>query len=158
MTLKKRQSKKQTKSAAKPNVQKIAETFEAEFNKTMKLVPLPDGSVAYKNFIVKENKKGIWQILSKTTLDPHGEFNLKSCALIGAKALDRLDFNGFNEVKQLDNKYWSNYTTVQVCQHHIKKIKEFDRYMIMLNKLEHSTWLADIYKEEISKRFHWSFV
>jgi len=162
MTQKKRQPKKLFKSVArpaqKPNVQKIAETLETEFNNTMKLVPLPDGSIVYKDYVVKENKHGRWAILKKNTLGNQGEFNLKSCALIAAKALSTVHLAQYNEIKMLDSRYWSSYNTTQFCRIAMPKIKDFDHYLIMLNKLEHNEWLAENCKAEISKRFQWSFV
>jgi hypothetical protein len=143
MTQKKRQFKKPNKPVAKPahkpNVQKIAESFEADFNKTMQLVPLPDGSIVYKDYVVKENKQGRWVITRKTAIGIQGEFNLKSCALIGAKSLSRVQLDAYNEIKMLDTRYTNSYNRVQVCRKIIAGIKDFDHYMIMLNKLEHNT-------------------
>jgi hypothetical protein len=162
MTQKKRPFKKHNKPvvkpAQKPNVQKIAETFEADFNKTMQLVPLPDGSIVYKDYVVKENKQGRWVVTRKTAIGVQGEFNLRSSALIAAKSLHRVQLDQYNEIKMLDTRYWNSYNTIQVCRKIIPGIKDFDHYMIMLNKLEHNTWLADNCKAEISKRFRWSFV
>lgn len=155
MTKTKRQSKHKNKVHS---VDKLAESFDIDFKKILPLIPLPDGSVVYKNYQIKENKRGRWVIYSTHALDPHGEFNLKSCALIAAKALSRVQLEKYNEIKMLDTKYWSNYYTTQVCQHHIKKIKDFEHYLIMLNKLEHSSWIADNTKSEISSIFRSSFV
>jgi hypothetical protein len=162
MTQKKRPPKKPSTTVAKktqkPNVQKIAETLETEFNKTMKLVPLPDGSIVYKEYIVKENKQGRWDILKKNALGNQGEFNLKSCALVAAKALSTVHMDQYNEIKMLDSRYWTSYNTTLHCKNVMPKIKDFDHYLIMLNKLEHNEWLAENCKSEISKRFQWSFV
>lgn len=159
MTQKRRPFKPKAKPAPKPNVDKLSQSFDIDFQKILPLIPLPDGSVVYKNYIVKEASNGYWNIYSKRTgSDSHGQFNLKSCALMAAKALTQMQIDKFNSIKMLDTKYWANYQTTVVCKHHIKSAKDFERYLILLNKLEHSTWQADNCKEQISKMFRWSFV
>jgi len=159
MTKTKHQSKKKQQSSRPvPNVEKLAETFEIDFKKIVPLIPLPDGSVVYKDYIAKQNKDGRWVLHKKNTLGTQGEFNLKTCALIAAKALTMVHIEKYNEIKMLDNRYWANHYTVQVCKKHLPNIKDFDHYMIMLNKYEHSMWLEEHCKEEISKMFRWSFV
>jgi hypothetical protein len=143
----------------RPDVKKLADVLDIEFKKIVPLIPLPDGSVAYKDFVVKKNKAGAWCIYSKhTTNYSHGEFNLQTCALVAAKALTQMQLQRYNEIKSLDNKYWSNFYRTSVYQHNIKLAKDYDRYLILLNKLEDSTWKASHYKEEISKLFRWAFV
>jgi hypothetical protein len=150
--------KKQTHKP-RPDVKKLADVLDIEFKKIVPLIPLPDGSVAYKNYIVKKNKAGSWCIYSKQTTNySHGEFNLQTCALVAAKALAQMQLQRYNEIKSLDNKYWSNFYRTSVYQHNIKLAKDYDRYLILLNKLEDSTWKANHYKEEISKLFRWAFV
>jgi hypothetical protein len=149
---------KQT-NKSRPDVKKLADVLDIEFKKIVPLIPLPDGSVAYKNYVVKKNKAGSWCIYSKQTTNySHGEFNLQTCALVAAKALAQMQLQRYNEIKSLDNKYWSNFYRTSVYQHNIKLAKDYDRYLILLNKLEDSTWKANHYKEEISKLFRWAFV
>ena len=141
------------------DVKKLADVLDIEFKKIVPLIPLPDGSVAYKDYIVKKTKNGGWCIYSKhSTNYSHGDFNLQTCALIGAKALSQMRLADYNDIKSLDNKYWNNYYRSSVYQHNIKSAKDYDRYLILLNKLEDSTWKASHYKEEISKLFRWAFV
>ena len=150
---------KHKQQATRTDVKKLADVLDIEFKKIVPLIPLPDGSVAYKDYIVKKNKDDTWHIYSKQTTNySHGEFNLQTCALVAAKALSQMQLQRFNEIKTLDNKYWSNFYRTSVYQHNIKLAKDNDRYMILLNKLEDSTWKANHYKEEISKLFRWAFV
>jgi len=154
-------TKPKNKQPNKPrsDVKKLADVLDIEFKKIVPLIPLPDGSVAYKDYVVKKNKAGAWCIYSKhTTNYSHGEFNLQTCALVAAKALSQLQLQRYNEIKSLDNKYWSNFYRTSVYQYNIKLAKDTDRYLILLNKLEDSTWKANHYKEEISKLFRWAFV
>lgn len=155
--------KQKTRSKTKPNAQldlkRLAETLDIEFTKNLQLIPLPDGSIAYKDYFVKQNKVGNWCIYRRTTgADVYGTFNLKTCALIAAKALHFTHLDKYNEVKQLDSKYWSNYTRTSVYKYNMKSTKDYERYLILLNKLEDSTWKASHYKDEISRMFRWSFV
>ena len=151
--------KQHFKSKPKLDLKRLAESMDIEFTKNLPLLPLPDGSVAYKDYIVKENKFGNWVIHKRTTgNDVHGIFNLKTCALIAAKALAGTRLEKYNEIKQLDNKYWSSYYRSTVYRNNIKTAKDYDRYLILLNKLEDSTWKADHYKGEITRVFRWTFV
>ena len=78
--------------------------------------------------------------------------------MLSAKAYNRNDLNKFFEIKNLDNQYWASYSDNQVYQHNIKKTKDFDRYIVLLNKLEDSQTRSEHLKEQISRMFKWSFV
>ena len=151
-------NKTKTKHVSKVNIAKLADVLDIEFKKILPLIPLPDGSVVYRNFVVKQDSHGNWCILSKGTATIHGQFNLRTCALVGAKCLSQMQLQRYNEIKDLDNRYWSSTYRTSVYEHNIKSAKDYDRYLILLNKLEDSTWKARHYKEEISKLFRWSFV
>jgi hypothetical protein len=151
--------KPKSKVQKQQEIKTLAETLDIEFKNIVTLIPLPNGAVAYKDYIIKQTKTGSWGIFIKRTADDcHGEFNLKTCALIAAKALSGLRLQHYNEIKQLDTKYWSNYYRSTVYQHNIKTVKDMERYLILLNKLEDSKWKASHYKDEISKLFRWAFV
>ena len=77
---------------------------------------------------------------------------------MAAKAYSKTQLEKYFEVKRLDNRYWASYCDTQIYSHNIKTAKDFDRYLILLNKLEDSTWKASHYKDEISKLFRWAFV
>lgn len=139
-------------------LKQIAESFKEEFKASLPITTLPDGSAVYKDYLIKETSKknwGIYHIRSKTLID---EYYLKTCALMAAKAYNNTDMVKFLNIKRLDNRYWANYCDTLVYQKNIKTAKDLDRYLILLNKLEHSTTLATHFKGEISKMFKWSFV
>ena len=77
---------------------------------------------------------------------------------MAAKAYSRTDINKFFEIKHLDNKYWASYSDNQVYRKNIKTAKDFDRFQVLLNKLELSQQETDRFKEKISTMFKWSFV
>jgi len=67
-------------------VAKKLEKFLEDVNDIMPLTILPDGSVAYKNYVIKKNKDASWtlsriQNQSKIFIEV---FNLKSSALLAA--------------------------------------------------------------------------
>jgi hypothetical protein len=45
-----------------------------------------------------------------------------------------------------------------IFQHNIKTAKDFERFLILLNRLEESQLREQQFKEEISRMFKWSFV
>jgi len=139
-------------------IKDIATQLANEFDNKLQLTVLPNGSVAYKNYIVKEIKNKNWAVYEKDSKQFIGQFFLKSCALMAAKAHDKVNIVRFNEVKQLDTKYWANHSDSMIFKHNIKKAKDIDRYLILLTKLERSTTLRDYYKDKISRMFSWSFV
>ena len=77
---------------------------------------------------------------------------------MAAKAYDAVQIEKYFEIKRLDNRYWANYCDTLIYKRNIKTAKEFERYLILLNKLEQSNALAEHYKDEISRMFKWSFV
>jgi hypothetical protein len=139
-------------------VQELAAHFEQDLNKTLQLSIQPDGSVVYKNYLIKINELGNWGIYSIQSTHSVDEFYLKTSAVMAAKAYHNTNLTKFFEIKHLDQKYWSNYCDTLVYKNNIKTAKDFERYMILLNKLEHTEFLTGHYKEQISMMFKWSFV
>jgi hypothetical protein len=139
-------------------VKDLAIDLASEVQSNLPVSVLPDGSVVYKNYLIKLSKSGKWGIYNIENKHLVEQFFLKTCAIMAAKAYDRIDIRKFLEIKQLDNKYWSNYSDTLVYKNNIIKTKSTERYLILLNKLEHSDLLAKHCKAEISRMFKWSFV
>lgn len=151
--------KKQNKPKPKPKfIKELASQFEAELNKSMPVTVRQDGSLLYKNYVIKQNNKNNWAIYHEGSTDSVDEFYLKTCALMGAKAYQSTDLNRYFEIKRLDNKYWASYSDNQIYRKNIKTAKDSDRFMILLNKLEDSETQAAHFKEAISRMFKWTFV
>lgn len=138
-------------------VKALAAEFEHDLNRVLPITVQVDGSLVYKDYLVKENKVGNWIVYHIPGKTPVGEFYLKTCALMAAKAYSKTDINKFFEIKRIDDKYWANRSDLAVYTKNIKLAKDFDRYLILLNKLEHSKDLTTFYKEKISTMFTWSF-
>lgn len=139
-------------------VQELAAHFEQDLNKTLPLSIQPDGSVVYKNFLIKINELGNWGIYNIQSRHSVDQFYLKTSAVMAAKAYNNTNLTKFFEIKHLDQKYWANYCDTLVYKNNIKTAKDFERYLILLNKLEHTEFLTEHYKEQISMMFKWSFV
>jgi hypothetical protein len=145
------------KKQNKKQVKELAVQFEAELNRSLPISIQPNGSIVYKNFIIKRTPVGMWGLYNLSSMYLLESFQLKTCALMAAKQYT-INLNKFFEIKRIDTKYWNFFSDVQVYKHNIKRTKDFDRYVILLNKLEHSEEVSAYYKEVISRMFKWTFV
>jgi hypothetical protein len=148
--------KKQTHES---KVKELAEDFGNTLTKQLPVILLKNGAIGYKDFIIKQNSLGRWGIHSIHNLkETVGEYNLKTCALMAAKAYNSTQIARFNEIKELDNHYQANHIEHQVYKKNIKSAKELDKYIILLNKLEESVFKTEAYKQKITTMFHYAFV
>jgi hypothetical protein len=148
--------KKQNKTKTRI-IKDLAVQFEDELNKSLPISVQPNGSISYKNYLIKTNAQGDWCIHKSSVIDPLGVFYLKTSALMAARAYDRTDLNKMFEIKRIDTDYKNNYIDSLVFANSIKKSKDFSRYIILLNKLEYSQARTEHFKDMISKMFKWSF-
>lgn len=139
-------------------VKELASTFEDELNNSLPVTVLPNGNIAYKNYVIKKTIQDNWAVYIKSSNCLIDEYHLKTCALMSINAYTKNNLAKFFEIKRLDNSYWASYSDNQVYQNNIKKTKDFSRYIILLNKLEDSQTRTQHLKEQISKMFKWSFV
>ena len=149
---------KKTNQPKKQVITELAVQFEEEFKKSLLVTIQPDGSAVFKNFLIKQTAHenwGVYNINNKYLIE---EYHLKTCALLGARAYSNDNLNKFFSIKHLDTKYWTSFSDLQVYKKNIKTAKDFDRFCILLNKLEDSEYKTDMYKEQISKMFKYSFV
>jgi hypothetical protein len=77
---------------------------------------------------------------------------------MAAKAYNSTQLEKYFEIKRLDNRYWSSHCDLMIYKQNIKITKDYERYLILLNKLEDSQSKETFYKDEISKMFKWCFV
>jgi hypothetical protein len=138
-------------------IKDLATHFEEDLKSALPITIKKNGGVIYKNYAIEKNTFENWSLLTEGN-GQIDQFFLKTCAIMAAKAWDRNDMQRFHSIKTLDTNYWTNYTENLVYKKNIKKAKEFDRFMILLNKLEDSELKATYFKEEISKTFKRSFV
>lgn len=139
-------------------IKELANFFDKELSSSLPLTILPNGAVGYKDFLIRQTKDGNWGVYSVVSKELINQYYLKSCALMAAKAYNSVQLEKYHEIKRLDNRYWANHCDTLVYKKNIKTAKEFERYLILLNKLENSEALTEHFKEEISRMFKWSFV
>jgi hypothetical protein len=147
----KRKNKKET-------IKQLAEHFEKDVSKILSIKILPDGGALYKDYVVRQLSNGNWGMYKHTSKDLIEQFYLKTTALMAAKAYYQVKLEKYHEIKHIDRIYWTNYSDSLICKKNLASAKEFDRYLVLLNKLEHSEFKAEHFKEEISKMFKWDFV
>lgn len=148
---------KNTKSKTKV-IKELAGHFDKELQARLPITVLPNGIIVYKDYAIKKMPSGNWGIFNLFNKELIDQYFLKSCALMAAKSHSLTNIERLNEIKQLDNRYWANYTDSLVFKNNIKLAKDFDKYLILLNRLEYCNEQVNYYKDEISRMFRWSFV
>jgi uncharacterized membrane protein len=136
----------------------LAEQLSRELDINLPVTVLPNGDISYKAYIIRKLPNGNWGIFDVVFKELKDQFYLKTCALMAAKAQHHVNINRYNEVKQLDSQYWASQSDLQVYRKNIKTAKEFERFVILLNKLEETDIKHQHLRERISMMFKWSFV
>jgi len=139
-------------------IKELAAHFEEDFRKTLPITVHPNGSITYKDCVIIKNVLGNWALYATNRQDPVEQFYLKTCAIMAAKAYSSTNLKKFIEIKQLDTSYFSHFCDNQIYRCNITKTQDFSRYLILLNKLEHSELLSNHYRDKISRMFKLSFV
>ena len=142
----------------KKAIAELAVQFEEDFKKVLPLSIQPDGSIVYKTYYIKQVANGNWGLYNLHSRDLLDEYYLKTCAIMAAKAHSSVFLERVFEIKRLDSRYWANQCDSIVYKKNIKKAKELDRFIIMLNRLEYSEEQAKHYQDEISLMFKRTFV
>jgi hypothetical protein len=150
--------KKRNRKLNKHKVSELAEQFQEELDRKLPVTVLPNGGIVYKNYLIKQSDTKRWDLYDYRNGTLIESFFLKTCALMAAKAYYSTHLERLVEVKRIDSGYWASYTDRLVFQHNIKTAKEFERYLILLNRLEESQLREQQYKAQISRMFKWSFV
>ena len=157
--MKKQYKSKKKQPLATAKVKELAETFGSTLDKKLPITMLKGGAIGYKDYIIKQTPSSRWAVYHMNNLrEPVGEYNLKTCALMAAKSYNATQIARFFEIRDLDAHYQASYMEHQVYQKNIKTAKEFDRYVILLNKLEESVIKTELYKKKITAMFHNAFV
>jgi hypothetical protein len=144
----------------RPNkhITKFASYFDQELQATLPISILPDGSLVYKNFLVKQLDNTYWGLFDIISKELINEYFLKSCALIAAKEYNHRQFGKYQSVKLLDDKYASSSNDQVIFTHNITLINDAEKYAIMLTRLEESTALSHYYQKLILSLFRQSFI
>lgn len=137
---------------------KLAKLYEEEKN-NLPLVPLSNGSVAYKDYVIKQNNQGYWCVYKSIgkRLDYVDQFNLKSSACMAARHYDRSNIMGANEIRNLDYGYWNNHMDSEIFKFRFKNTKDIDRRDIFLWRWQLTDQRAKFYKNKITMAFSHAF-
>ncbi len=119
---------------------------------------LPDKSVSYKNYIIKELDNGNWGLFNIYNMDLMHQFFIRSCAVLAAKYYSVLDLNNVYEIKKLDSQYWSHFFNIISLKHKLETTSDVDEYQVLLSKYDNSILNSEYYKTKIFKMFKLSFV
>lgn len=136
---------------------KQLETFlEEEFKKKIPLAILPDKSIVYKRYKIKQRNDGNWQ-LGYIDGDGIDTFRIKTTASLAAKFYDQTNFKRYNEVKSLDVQYWNNSNDASFFKYRFEHTKDLVKRDIFMWRWELADNRAKRCKEEISSMFKANF-
>lgn len=139
-------------------IKEFADYFDQELHATLPVSILPDGSLLYKNLLVKQLDNLYWGLYNTVSKDLINEYFLKSCALIAAKEYYIRQYARYQEVKLLDTKYASASSDTLVFKHNIAIVSDNEKYEILLTRLEESQSISERYKQIILRLFRQSFI
>lgn len=139
-------------------IKEFAEYFDQELKATLPLSVLPDGSLVYKNLLVKQLDNQYWGVYNIISKDLINDYYLKSCALIAAKEYSHRHYEKYQNIKFLDNKYASVTTDATIFKNNIELITDDERFHVMLTRLEESNAQSQYYRQLILTMFRNSFI
>jgi hypothetical protein len=140
----------------KRQAKQLESFLEEEFKKKTPLAVLPDKSIVYKRYKIKQDKQGFWNI-SIGTGDVIDQFRIKTTATLAAKFYDQTNFNRYNQIKSLDIQYWNNSNDASFFKYRYEHAKDLDKRDIYMWRWEQADHRAKRYKEEISVMFKANF-
>jgi hypothetical protein len=139
-------------------IKEFAGYFDQELQTTLPISVLPDGSLLYKDFLVKQLDNTYWGVYNILSKDFVNEYFLKSCALIAAKDYNNRHYEKYQSVKLLDSKYAAVTNDATVFKNNIELVTDDEKYHILLTRLEESNALSQYYKQVILRLFRQSFI
>ena len=135
---------------------KLEVLFEQEIKHELPVALMPDGSLIFKDFKIKQNKKKTWDItrVNGFRIDT---FNLKACALMAAKLYSINRLSTYNEVKLLDQQYQNNTNDSEIFKHRYTTTTDNDKKDLFLWRWELTNNRAKYAKQQISSKFRSMF-
>jgi hypothetical protein len=140
----------------KRQAKQLENFLEEEFKNKIPLAVLPDKSIVYKRYKIKQRKDGDWQ-LGYIDGDSIDTFRIKTTASLAAKFYDQTNFKRYNEVKSLDLHYWNNSNDASFFKHRYENAKDLFKRDIYMWRWEQADNRAKRCKEEISSMFKSNF-
>lgn len=140
----------------KHHAKNLEQIFEKEIKKELPVALMPDGSLVFENFKIKQTKQGTWEVLRRNGIKID-TFNLKACALMGAKMYGKNRLIAYNEIKLLDQKYQNNTNDAEIFKYRYTTTKDTERKDLFLWRWEITKTRAKDAKEQISNKFRTMF-
>ncbi len=140
----------------KKHAEKLEKIIEEEFNKKVPLLVVNKNCLLYKNFKIKKNKLENWDLQDQTGRII-GSFKLKVNAALAAKFYDRNQMHRFEEIKNLDTKYWTNVIDCLIFREKYNKTQDIIKKDIYISRWDITKTRAEHYKLQISKLFSYNF-
>ena len=140
----------------KRQAKQLESFLEDEFKKKIPIAVLPDKSLVYKRYKIKQNKQGLW-VMSLAGGEAIDQFRIKTTAALAAKFYDQTNFTRYNEVKTLDTQYWNNSNDSVFFKYKYENTKDLDKRDIFMWRWEQAQTRSKHYKEKISAMFTANF-
>lgn len=136
----------------KRTAQQLEKLLEEELTRKPPIVLLPDGSLAYNNFIIKKNHNQQWDLKR-----PGGyvidTFNLKSTAISAAKFYNTNNFKYYSDIKILDSVYTKNVLDADMFKIRYQTTKDLELRDLYIARHVEARAQADYAKKQIVKQF-----
>jgi hypothetical protein len=144
------------------NIKRVAKKlvkFYEDEKKNLPLIPLKNGALEYKNYLIKQDSKEKWAVylLKGKRLEFVDKFNLKSSACMAARHYDRNDIMGVKEIHIIDSGYWNNHVDSEFFRYRFKTTKDSDKRDLFLWRWEITNQRAKFYKGKITTAFTHAF-
>jgi hypothetical protein len=146
------------KYPSKTVIKEIADYFDQELQVALPLSVMPDGSLVYKDFLVKQLDNLNWGMYNLATKDLINEYYLKSSALIASKAYNHRQYAKYYEINDLDRKYAVLSNDNLIFKHNLDTEKEHEKHEVLLTKFEENSLQYKHYKELILRLFRQTFI
>jgi len=140
----------------KRQVKKLEASFNEEVKKEIPMALLPDGSIAYKDYIIKSTKTKQFLVIKKGGVKVD-TFFLKTCALMGIDLYSKNRLSTYTEIKLLDQKYKNNIIDAEIFKYKFNTTKDPDKRDLFLWRWEITKNRATRARNEIASRFRSMF-
>jgi hypothetical protein len=137
--------------------ERLERFLEEEFTKKLPILVLPDKSIIYKQFKIKENKHKIWDLRWAKTGDKLDSFYTKTSALLAAKFYLTSNHTRYNEVKHLDLTYWNNSVDASFFKYRLNTARDFNQKDLFFCRYDLAKERSKVAQGKITQMFKYNF-
>jgi hypothetical protein len=141
----------------KKQAEKLENFLNDEVHKTLPIAEFSDGTVVYKDYKIKKNKKQYWTLRKAGLADTIDVYYLKASAILAAKFYEKTNISKMQEIKRLDSLYQQNYVDSIIFKHRFNTTADIDRRDLSLWRWELSATRAASLKDTIATMFRHAF-